>query len=45
MGDEFPYCLEVNGVTDRATEESSEILTNACGLFLDAVCGNLLPLP
>ena len=45
VGDEFPYCLEVNGVTDRATEESSEILTNACGLFLDAVCGNLLPLP
>ena len=37
----FPYCVEVDGVIDRATEEVSLALAVACGLANDAVCVSL----
>lgn len=41
VGSAFAYCLGVNGVTLRATEEPSPQLTDQCGLFVDAVCASV----
>jgi hypothetical protein len=38
----FPYCLDVNGIISRATEERSPILTDLCGPFFNAVCANVV---
>lgn len=38
----FPYCLDVNGLTVRATEEPNTILTDLCGPFFDAVCADIV---